>query len=144
MFLVPMTRTVRPTPLSTSLLDAMFDDAFFAGTRDDDTRSPALDVVETDTHYTVTAELPGVAKEDIKVAIDGKRVDVSAQAKSTAERKEGERLVHRERTQRHWSRSFTLAQEIDQVASSAKLEHGVLTLTLTKKAAPTAAQLTIN
>ena len=88
--------------------------------------------------------MPGVAKDDIKVAIDGRRVDVSAEVKKESETKDGERVVHRERSASSWSRSFTLPTELDQDASNAKLENGVLTLVLGKTRAPGAAQLTIN
>jgi HSP20 family protein len=147
MFLVSV-----PSPssrLSARVFDRMFDDTFerFFGAvaqPSDAARKPALDVVETDEAYTVTLDVPGVSKDDVKVAIDGKRVDVSAESKKAADTKEGERLVHRERSSVSWSRSFALPLEIDQAASSAKLDHGVLTLVLAKKRAPVAAQLTIN
>ncbi len=103
-----------------------------------------MNVIETDETYAVSVEMPGVTKDDIKVAIDGRRVNVSAQPKKPSEAKEGERVVHRERSTASWSRSFTLPSELDQVASNAKFENGVLTLQLGKKRAPGAAQLTIN
>lgn len=144
MFLVPVAsrRPVRS-------FDAAFDDAieqFFglAAEPAQALRQPALDIVESDDGYTVTVDMPGVAKENVKVAIDGRRVDVTADVKRDVEKKDGERIVRRERSAASWARSFTLPAELDQSASSAKLEHGVLTLTLGKKRAPGAAQLTIN
>jgi HSP20 family protein len=143
MVLVPVSRQ------SARAFDRVFDEAFerFFGNGDataPNARTPALDVVENDGAYTVSVEMPGVAKDDIKVAIDGRRVDVSAEVKKEAESKEGERVVHRERRAARWARSFTLPNELDQVASNAKLENGVLTLVLGKKRAPGVAQLTIN
>ena len=38
------------------------------------TRSPALDLSETDAAYTVTLDLPGVARDDVKVSVDGRQV----------------------------------------------------------------------
>ena len=43
-----------------------------------------------------------------------------------------------------YARSFTVAADIDQSASAAKLENGVLTLTLSKRGAPASAQLTVS
>ena len=143
MVVVPVSR------YSARAFDRIFDEAyerFFGNPRPPapNARTPALDVVENDGGYTVHVDMPGVAKDDIKVAIDGRRVDVSAEVKKDAEAKDGERLVHRERSAASWSRSFTLPSELDQGASNAKLENGVLTLVLGKKRAPGAAHLTIN
>jgi len=147
MFLVPMTR--QSADLARSL-DRLFDDdlfgRFFAPARSEssNTRSPALDVSESDKAYTVKLDLPGVAKDDVKIAIDGRRVTVEAQTQKVEEKKEGDRVVYSERSSASYARSFTLPQEIDQAASAAKMEHGVLTLTLAKRGAPQASQLTVS
>ena len=60
------------------------------------------------------------------------------------EKKAGERIVYRERSASSYLRTFTLPVEVDQTASGAKLDHGVLTLTLPKRSAKVAAQLTVN
>ncbi|MEE8615873.1 MAG: Hsp20/alpha crystallin family protein, partial [Roseateles sp.] len=59
-------------------------------------------------------------------------------------KKDGERVIYRERTVSRFSRSFTLPQEISQSDSSASLEHGVLTLKLAKRGATSGSQLTVN
>ncbi|NCT85253.1 MAG: Hsp20/alpha crystallin family protein [Comamonadaceae bacterium] len=144
MFLVPVNRNL--SDLSRSL-DRFFDDSFFADGRDAGTatlRSPALDVSESETAYTVKLDMPGVAKEAVKVNIDGRRISVDAEQRKDEERKDGERVIYRERTVSRFSRSFTLPQEISQGDSSANLDHGVLTLRLVKRAASTASQLTVN
>ena len=113
-------------------------------------RSPALDVSDEDTSYTIQLDMPGVTKGDVKVAIDGRRVSVQATAQTPAQAEpdatptEADRVVYSERTSASYARSFTLPTEVDQGSSSAKLENGVLTLTLVKKVAPQAAQLTVN
>jgi len=106
--------------------------------------SPALDVRETDTHYTVTLDLPGVQREDVKVAIDGRGVRVEAPAPAEPVLAEGERLVWRERRAAGFARRFALPQELDQTRSSARLDAGVLTLTLGKKAPPAASTLQVD
>lgn len=145
MYIVPYTRDARS-------LSRLFDDTlqhFFAPAtqengNDGAARHPALDVAESDAAYTVKLDLPGVAKEDVKVSIDGRQVTVQAQAQKSDERKEGERVVYRERSLSSYARTFTLAAEVDQAESGAKLENGVLTLNLPKRGARTAAQLTVN
>jgi hypothetical protein len=72
--------------------------------------------------------MPGVAKDEVKVSIDGRQVTVQAQARREEERKDGERVVYRERSLSSYARTFTLPMEVDQAEASAKLENGVLTL----------------
>ena len=52
-----------------------------------------IDVSEKDGAYVVHAEIPGVKKEDIQVAIDGNQVEISAEVKNETEVKEGEKLL---------------------------------------------------
>lgn len=155
MFLIPASRHVARNGRAlyvNSAFDRLFDDALanvFGSRGLDDAsattpRAPSLDVTESERAYTVTVDLPGVAKEDVKVSIDGRNVTLEAQTQATQEKKDGERVIHRERSIASSSRSFSLPVEVDQSASQAKLDNGVLTLTLAKKVAPGAAQLTIN
>lgn len=92
-----------------------------------------IDVSESDAAYTVKAEMPGVNKEDIDVKIDGNVVSISAKAERSKELKEGEQVIRRERYSGAMSRSFSLASDIDEGASSAQYQDGVLSLTLQKK-----------
>lgn len=92
-----------------------------------------IDVTEDDKSYVVTADLPGVAKDDIQVTIDGNQVTIAAEVKRNTERKDGERALHVERYAGQLFRTFTLPTEIDESASEAKFENGVLELRLAKK-----------
>jgi HSP20 family protein len=102
-----------------------------------------LDVTEKNGAYQVTADLPGVKKEDIQVAIDGAQVTLSAEVKREKEVTEGERVLHTERSFGKVSRSFSLPQELDEEKAQAKFRDGVLELTLPKKAAAARKALTI-
>lgn len=95
-----------------------------------------VDVTEHDKEYLVRAEIPGAKKDDIRVSIDGNRVSISAEVKKEQEQKSGKdgRVLLRETYYGSASRGFTLAHEIDDKAAVAKLEDGVLKLTLPKKA----------
>ncbi|SAL52126.1 heat shock protein 20 [Caballeronia sordidicola] len=93
-----------------------------------------IDVSETDQAYQVKAELPGVDKKDISVKIDGNVVSISAKVERDKESRDGERIIRRERYSGAISRSFSLASDIDETASTAQYQDGVLSLTLSKKA----------
>ena len=92
-----------------------------------------MDVKEADGQYLVKAEIPGVKKDDIHVTIDGNRVSISAEVKQEKEEKEGGRVIRCERSYGMASRSFNLADEVDQSKAQAKYTDGVLELTLPKK-----------
>ncbi|MFA7505784.1 MAG: Hsp20/alpha crystallin family protein [Burkholderiaceae bacterium] len=102
-----------------------------------------IDVSETDAEYKVSAEVPGVAKEDIQVQIDGNRVAISAEVSKEKETREGERVLRSERYRGSVSRSFALASEIDEERASAAYENGILNLVLPKKVAAGAKRLKI-
>ena len=146
MFIVPMSRSggelARP-------FDRLFDDAwfdrFFAPVRSEagGTRSPALDVHESDRDYTVTIDLPGVGKDDVAITVDGRRVSVEARVSRQQENKDGDRVVYSERSVASFARGFTLPQEVNEAESSAKLDNGVLTLVLAKRAAGRSAALKV-
>ncbi|HEX8011297.1 MAG TPA: Hsp20/alpha crystallin family protein [Casimicrobiaceae bacterium] len=96
-----------------------------------------MDVTEDDKAYHVKADIPGVKKEDINVAIDGNQVSISAEVRKETEEKKGDKVLRSERYYGSQSRSFTLLHEVDQSKAEAKYVDGVLELTLPKKnAAP--------
>ena len=102
-----------------------------------------VDVAEKNGAYVVTAELPGVRKEDIHVSIDGAQVTLEAEVKREKEATKDERVLHSERVYGKVSRSFTLPQEVDEAKAEAKFRDGVLELTLPKKAAAQRKQISI-
>jgi HSP20 family protein len=103
-----------------------------------------IDVAESDTSYTVKAELPGVDKKDIDVKIDGNVVSINAKVERTKEQKEGERVIRRERYSGAISRSFSLGSDINEASATAQYVDGVLSLTLPKKAASEQKRLQID
>jgi HSP20 family protein len=103
-----------------------------------------MDVKENGQNYVVHAELPGIKKEDIHVAIDGGVVSITAERKQEKEVKEGDRILRSERYYGKVSRSFQLGQDIDEGKAVAKFTDGVLELTLPKKTAAAAKRLTID
>jgi HSP20 family protein len=105
--------------------------------------SPRVNLVERDDAFEVEAELPGVKKEDIKVSIDNRRITIEGEAKRESEQKEGENVVYAERSTRKFARSFTLPTDVDDASAQAKLENGILVLTLPKKEPAQAKKLTV-
>ncbi|WP_261542137.1 Hsp20/alpha crystallin family protein [Burkholderia multivorans] len=99
-----------------------------------DLASMKIDVTENDRAYTVNAELPGIAKEDIDVQVSGNTVSINAKIERNNEQKDGERVIRRERYSGAVSRSFSLSSEIDDANATATYQNGVLSLTLPKKA----------
>ena len=83
MFVVPMSRT--SDWVRSFLSDESFERLFANGsTQAALPRSPALNIAEFDQAYTVTLDLPGVAKDGVKVSIEGRCVQIEAHAGKTA------------------------------------------------------------
>jgi HSP20 family protein len=129
--------------------DTGFDDlfrGFFRPVRATDRSAPApvkIDVTENEKGYVVHAEIPGVNKDEIQVAIEGPQVTIAAEVKRNNEVKEGERVLRTERYYGSVYRSFTLPTELDEANSEAKYDNGVLELKLAKKPAVAGRKLAI-
>ena len=103
-----------------------------------------MDVKEANGDYRIMAEIPGVKKDDIHVTVDGNRVSISAEGKQEKEVKEGERTIRCERSYGMASRTFSLADEVDQSKVQAKYADGVLELTLPKKSGSMRKEISIS
>ena len=126
--------------------DALFDDTFdrvFRAPRAPAAFAPSMDVAESDAAYTVTLDVPGLTREQLKVSIEGKQLRVESKPAAAAAQ-EGVRSLYRERSARPFARSVELPAEVDESASQAKLENGVLTLTLAKKVPTGRRQISVN
>ena len=123
-------------PRTDAGLDELFR-GFFKPVRLEGAPTPVMikmDVTETEKGYLVHSEMPGVKKEDIDVAIEGNQVTITAEVKREWERNEGDRLLRNERYFGNIYRSFTLPAELDESASVATYDNGVLELKLVRKA----------
>ena len=92
-----------------------------------------IDVKETPSEFMVKADIPGASKENINVDIDGSLVSIHAHIDQVDSESKNEKILRTERYYGEISRSFQLANEIDEQASKAHYENGVLTLNLIKK-----------
>ena len=114
MFFAPVVRTRAVSPAYRSFdrsFERFVNDAFFGN------GTVPVKVDQDDKAWTVSLDLPGVAREELSVNIEGSivRIETLAEAK------------------RQFKAAYELPQDIDTEASGAKLENGVLTLTLAKK-----------
>jgi len=92
---------------------------------------PAVDIKETRDNIIVSAELPGMKKEDIKVTIHGDQLSVSGERK--LEKEEKDETYHRiERAYGKFQRVITLPVEVAENKIKASYEHGVLKINLPK------------
>ena len=149
MFVLPLSRTASRASFS-RVADDSFDRFFGNAVAAARARSPALDVSETDTAYTVSFDVPGVTREQLKVSVEGRRVSIDTvdaakpiEAAADAPKVDAPRSLYRERSVARYARIVSLPAEVDQSASQAKFENGVLTLTLAKRVVTGATQLSI-
>ena len=127
-------------------LDDMLRGFFVRPMNFEPTAAPAqfrVDVSENEGGYTVRAEIPGVKKDDIHVAIDGNQVEISAEVKNEKEVKEGEKILRSERYYGKVYRAFALASDVDEAATEARYADGILELRLPKKTSAKAKRIAI-
>lgn len=96
--------------------------------------APAINVAETDGAVEITAEIPGVDQNDIKVTIDGNRIVIAGEKKQESDRSEKDWHVV-ERSYGSFHRAVALPFEPADSAVEAHYDKGVLHLTV-KKPAP--------
>jgi HSP20 family protein len=104
-----------------------------------------LDVNETDKAFIVRAEVPGARKSDVRVEIDGNVLTIGAHLAGDVDeaKVDGERSLLRETWRGDIRRTVSLPADVDDKAAVAKLEDGVLRLTLPKSGNDSAKVLAI-
>ncbi len=93
---------------------------------------PAVDVSEEEEAYKVSAELPGVAHDDIHVEVLESVLTLKAERKDEREDGDDEKRVLSERAFGSFERRFRLPDTVDTDSIGAELRDGVLTLTVPK------------
>lgn len=92
-----------------------------------------VDIREDGDHLVVEAELPGFKKEEVDITLENQTLTISAQRNEEhKEEKQGQYLLNERRFSR-FARSFTLPPTVDEKSVQAKLDDGVLTITLNKR-----------
>ncbi len=95
------------------------------------TQMPYVDIINRDNDVVVTADMPGVDKNDIKINVRGDTLEISAQRKTEQEQKEQGYLRH-ERSVSKYYRSIRLPAPVDKDKAKASFNNGVLEITLPK------------
>jgi HSP20 family protein len=96
--------------------------------------TPTVDIHETPEHFEVTAEIPGVRKEDMKVSLEEGMLLLSGERQNVNEKRDA-RMHRVERSYGHFERSFSLPESVDPDRIDASYADGVLTLKLAKRPA---------
>jgi HSP20 family protein len=124
-----MALLMRPEPFSQEV-NRLFNTLFDAGEAQQ-RWMPAMDLVESEDHFVLKADLPGLAEEDVNIEIQDNTLTVSGERQ--AEHEQHEKGWYRiERTFGSFSRSLTLPEGIDPDAVTAQFDRGVLSVHIPK------------
>lgn len=93
--------------------------------------TPAIDIIEKNGDTVIKAELPGVAKEDISIALQEDILSIRGEIKGEPDVKD-EQYTYRERNYKAYSRSIKIPFKVNQEKIAASLKDGILTVTLPK------------
>jgi HSP20 family protein len=94
---------------------------------------PAMDLVETDDHFVLKADLPGIDESDVNIVFENNVLTVSGERRTEHEAKK-DGYYRLERTTGSFSRSLTLPEGIDADDVNAKFDNGVLEVRIPKPA----------
>ena len=99
-------------------------------------RTPLSNITENEDSFEITAELPGLDKGDIEITVHDGTLEIKGEMKEEEkEEKEGE-VVRKEYRSSSYYRAFSLPEHIDEDAIDAKLEKGILNVTVPKAEIP--------
>ncbi len=93
--------------------------------------TPAIDIKDEGNKLLVTTDLPGINKEDIELNLKEDMLEISAKSGKEKETEE-EGYIRKEREYTHFYRAVRLPTSVKGEGSAAKIENGVLTITLPK------------
>lgn len=109
-----------------------FDTAFRGGSADDTVWSPRVNIVENEQGYSISAELPGVSKEDIDIDLKDNTLSISGEKKAES-KEENDNFIRVESSYGKFERSFHVSDDIDVNNVNASFKDGVLKVELRKK-----------
>ena len=124
-----MSVLVRPEPFSTEfsrLFNTLWDAPMASRNW-----VPEMDLVETDDHYLLKADLPGMKQEDVGIELNDGVLTISGERKAEYERKE-KGFFRLERSFGKFSRSLTLPDGVDPDKIKAEFHDGVLDVVIPK------------
>lgn len=95
--------------------------------------SPSVEVRESEDAYRLIADLPGVSEDALEISVEGNELTISG-SRAAREKSDDETYLLFERGYGSFTRTFKLPEQANNEAIDAKLDGGVLTLTIQKKA----------
>ena len=106
---------------------------------------PTVDIAESENGFRISADLPGLSKQDIKLSVEDGVLSISGEKKQEVEKKEKDRYYHFERSYGRFCRSFTLPANVDSANIDARYNNGVLEVHLrkTEEAKPKAIEVKV-
>jgi HSP20 family protein len=96
------------------------------------TRTPAVNIAETENEFHIELAAPGLKKEDFKISLDKNVLSVSAD-KKTENVEQGKKITKREYSYTSFTRSFTLPESVDHSKIEAEYTDGILKLNVAKR-----------
>ena len=111
--------------------DPFFDRFFLRANNCSVSHMMKTDIKETKDSYQLKIELPEVKKEDVKIALENNYLKVTATLDHEEENEED--YIYRERSYGEYSRSYYVGDTVKLADVSAKLDSGVLTISIKKR-----------
>ncbi len=145
MKIVPYRKTneVRPMSNMLSLFDDFFNRVFEEEASEDNFRAMAMDITEHEKEFKILANLPGLKKDNVKISVHDNQLMVEAVCDEKKEEQKG--TVYRcERYSGSYRRNLMLPENADINKISAKMEDGVLELSIPKKEPSPKKEIVIN
>lgn len=144
MKIVPYRKNTEYRPMSNmlSLFDDFFNRVYEDENSDDNFRAMAMDIVEHDNEYLILANLPGFKKENVKISVHENQLLVEAACESSKEETQGT-MYRCERYSGSYRRNLLLPENAEVSKIAAKMEDGVLKLSIPKKEPTPKQEITI-
>lgn len=95
-------------------------------------RDVSCDLADKGDRYVLTADLPGIENDDVKVNVSGKQVEIFAEHSDTKEEKSKE-FIKNERSYVKYQRTLTVPEKIVESGVNARINNGILTVDLPKR-----------
>jgi HSP20 family protein len=108
--------------------------------------TPPVDLYETPSEYVLTAELPGLSRDQIDIHAEDNRIVIRGARSTTAHGRDisCEQYHRVERGHGRFSRTFALPEPIDVNAVAAELKDGILTVTMPKSSDRASRRITVS
>lgn len=119
--------------------DPFFDDFWNPALREEPNSAffaPRVDINEQDTQFVITAELPGVKKEDIHIHVEDGILTLEAESTQDEKEEKGGKVIRQERRYGKYVRRFNVGGTVHEDDITASFNDGILTLTAPKAKEP--------